>query len=759
MLPSVLTRPPQSLDTSDLDSWRVADLRRLAGTWLERGRGAKMPAEALVAELKRAIADVANAARIWENLSTADRAVLGVYARHGTLDGCVAFLELRTRGLIRLVPDRWSTERLERNPLRSLRDRWVLLPERGRAGYDYFGYGVASEFPTLGVADVLLPHTTPAGPPTWAFRPAKGDAESLLLRRPALVALGLARTYATLSAGLKIRLNRSGEISLPSVRTLEKALALPNDPEFPFPDAGGFWFEMLRSAGLLAIDDGQVKGDEAAAGELFSLPEAEQAWRWARAWLGVRNWSDGEGVRPHSPYASERSPNQRRHVLAWALGCLARAEEGTWFELQTFMDELHGALGPFARTYGIYGDYAWDPQLSAGGGKEGTPGHDHLRTYWYTGVAPWYANALMITLPELGLVERGRPGGQSGAWCFRLTPVGRAAFGAPEVEPPEPAADPRFLVVQPNFDVVAYLDQADAGSASALGRIAEADAKQAGPVQTFRLTHAAVYRALEGGMMPEAVVGFLREHNRGDLPANVLRSLAEWSAQRERLVVRSGVMLRAFPGPAERDRWLKDHEGHAIGDRFVRLATVPRGGRAGGLTVVDHCGGTRRTFALDEHGVLRSAEPIDLLQTARLRRLAAPTADGWRLTADTLAAAQQTGLRRSQIHLWLTSLLREPMPRAMELAINAWTGAEIEAQLADAVVLHVPDSAAFEALADSVRLREFIVGVPGPGWFLVRKDGRKAVQALLEELGLTVGKEVKLGGSVETDNRPPPRFV
>lgn len=748
-LPSVLSRPPQPLDPAALDSWRVGDLRRLAGTWLERGRGAKVPSGSLVGELKRAVKDAANVARLWEQLSASDRNVLGVYARHGgTLDGRVAFLELRARGLIRLVKDTWSRERVERNPLQSLGDRRLLMSERGHSGYYYFSsYGIEGQFPTLGIVEPLMPHVTPAGPPTWTVRPAGGEVEPLSHRPPALVALGLARTYATLTAGLKIRLNRSGEISIPSMRTLEKALGLHIDTDWPLADAAAFWFELLRALGLVTAEEGQMKGDEAAAGELFGLPEVELGWRWARAWLALTNWSDGTGVRGSDPYESADGLDGRRQILTWALGCLAHVDGAPWFGLEDFLHELREILGPLAHSYGDYGSYAWEPNLAPARGKERKDGEERMRAYWFAGPGTGYANALLITLAELGLVERGRLGRDgTGTLCFRLTPLGRGVFGAPEIERPSAAAGQKFLVVQPNFDVVAYLDRADAGSAALLGRVAEADARQTGPVQTFRLTHAAFYRALEGGTTPEAVLGFLRDHNQGDLPPNVLRSLAEWSAQRERLVLRSGVTLRAFPSTTQRDAWLKDNDGRAFGDRFALITTGLRAARASRLTTVDHRLGGRQTFVLDEHGRLQTAEPIDLLQTARLRRLAEPTPDGWRLTAESLAAAQRDGLRGPQIRSWLAALLREPMPPLMEVALDAWTGSETAVELGDAVVLHVPDLAAFEALAASVRFRDFVLASLGPGWFLIRKERRKELLAMLQELGLSVGKEVKLGG-------------
>ena len=56
-----------------------------------------------------------------------------------------------------------------------------------------------------------------------------------------------------------------------------------------------------------------------------------------------------------------------------------------------------------------------------------------------------------------------------------------------------------------------------------------------------------------------------------------------------------------------------------------------------------------------------------------------------------------------------------------------WNG-----ELADAVLLHIPDAEQFQAIAKSRRLRPFLLGCPGPGWLVVKKDSRKELAAMLE---------------------------
>src|SRR5947199_400005 len=82
-----------------------------------------------------------------------------------------------------------------------------------------------------------------------------------------------------------------------------------------------------------------------------------------------------------------------------------------------------------------------------------------------------------------------------------------------------------------------------------------------------------------GGLSPAEVVDLLRRYSRQEVPANVLQTLAGWAARVEGLVLRGGVTLLGFAGPAERDRYLAEHPGGSpCGDRFV-LASGPKAAR------------------------------------------------------------------------------------------------------------------------------------------------------------------------------------
>ena len=86
--------------------------------------------------------------------------------------------------------------------------------------------------------------------------------------------------------------------------------------------------------------------------------------------------------------------------------------------------------------------------------------------------------------------------------------------------------------------------------------------------------------------------------------------------------------------------------------------------------------------------------------------------------------------------------LARPAPPLIAVAIDAWLKVGRAApELADAVVLHVPTESSSRR-ATSRRLRPFLLGRPGPGWLVVKKEVRRQLAAALEELGFTLSREL-----------------
>jgi hypothetical protein len=345
---------------------------------------------------------------------------------------------------------------------------------------------------------------------------------------------------------------------------------------------------------------------------------------------------------------------------------------------------------------------------------------------------------VMVTLAALGFIERGRVEGAELRYCFRLTPVGRAVFGAPDVKV-ELQPTGKFLVVQPNFDVVAYLDQTDAHGIGSLGLLLENVKPTLGAVQTFRITHQAFYRALELGLTHESALELLQQASQHALPPNVLETLKEWSARRESMVVKSNVTLLGFANRLERDSHLVQGVGRACGDRWVILEAgqnLPAHSFDGAHTV-DHSS-EWPTLVVDEQGLIFHHKPLDTVQINRLRLFADQKDKEWRITAASIKRAMGRGLQPTLVRKWLYRMLEQQMPPLMWHAVEAWMGKPAGVNLGAAQVLRVPNDELFAIISESEFLRPLFLGVLANGWLVVKPEGVKELARLLSQYGFEV---------------------
>lgn len=160
---------------------------------------------------------------------------------------------------------------------------------------------------------------------------------------------------------------------------------------------------------------------------------------------------------------------------------------------------------------------------------------------------PSAERALVRSLEEaflwLGVADRAEADGQS---LFRVTALGRfllrgdcadavaALFPEKETE----------LVVQPNFDIVAPMQDADPLLTVPLDQFALR--VSSGQAAVYHLTKDSFTRALQEGHNPDAFVDFLLRHNRGgELPSNVAATLDDWRGGMKRVRLRTVQVLES----------------------------------------------------------------------------------------------------------------------------------------------------------------------------------------------------------------------
>ena len=106
------------------------------------------------------------------------------------------------------------------------------------------------------------------------------------------------------------------------------------------------------------------------------------------------------------------------------------------------------------------------------------------------------------------------------------------------------------LLIQPNFDILVYLDKLTPFALTALScaDCTRVDAQTA----SYTLSRGSLYRALESGLPLGDLLHLLRDHSMG-VPDNVTRSLNDWASRRERLRVQEDVKLLEYATSKERD--------------------------------------------------------------------------------------------------------------------------------------------------------------------------------------------------------------
>ncbi len=736
-----------------LEHWRGDELKRAGRFWTGKSMGGLRFEECLSA-LKKAFGDLAAARRGLAELPREQQQVLAIVALFGTAPGPVLSAELLARGLIDR-PDPKKPDfyrRRDGDPVWKLVDQKLLSMQDGY----YSRYWSMSDrsYPNLTLLPQLVKAVSPAPPLPWKPSAPSAQVKSGGHRSSALVALDLAHVAEALRE-ISWQVVRGEMLTKGSLKRLQKQVG-PLSAErgaLALPDPEGLYYELLLQMQCLDTNSRTVKA--AALEEILKKPAAEQARHWVRAWLDTDLWQDGIGVVPnrdndYDPVRIHPSNLLRaKELLVWALCRIAVRGEHDWLDLETFLGDLwRGTRNDPIRFY--WYSYSWDPDFELARKKESFPsGDERSFAFFLDCEGAWIANTLIVTLHGLGLVERGTTVAKPARPCFRLTDLGRFVFGAPEVEIPDPKGREPFLTVQPNHEILAYLDTADAAQVATLSRIAARTSAAAGQVQTFALSRDTVYRALESGLTLEAIRSFLVDQGRTPLPNTVALALAEWTKKRESLVLRQNVTVAVAPRGAILPK--VDSSARALGESATLLAPMTRKQvthKFDGWLVLDHGGPLPRTWTADERGLIH-VDQGDSVSFVRLARIAERTPDGWRITEKSMAGARQKGMSAEQVLACLREHLIHGIPPLLETAIRNWMrrGSAFFGKL---LLFRVVDPQACAALLTSGAFRPFVARYIPPDWFIIHDDKAAEARRLLRELGFALRDDCDFAAPVET---------
>lgn len=605
--------------------------------------------------------------------------------------------------------------------------------------------------------DVVPPIPLPLQPLTMP--------EGGMMRRPAEVSLRLLGMVEALRRQSPYKLTNRGRPPKPLITKLTKILgwdkALESDPHTPLPESSHFFYRFLVALNLTArnADSGFVAPE---ADLLLNLPYPIQARLWGIAYTSITGWVEytpsGLWMNQDDLFGFNRY-NGLRTALAVALGALPDPEG--WYEFAQFEKALFDRVGSKLSLTFLpqhYLHFGATPQQQEASKLKWLKS---VRDNWLISVVPVIHRALAGPLYHLGLVEVGFGSGAAEGLPdrFRLTALGKSAFhdvlrpGAlPELKTPSSTAtvEGPAWIIQPNMDVIAYLDRMTPATIGFLGKVAERKPSDGG-VAIYRLTRETVYAGFEGGLSLPVVIDELERGAGQPLPATVRRSLEDWSAKRERISLYTQAEVLEYAEPHLRDAALKQQPklGLALGDRFILVAQSPPRGALTGATVIDYLKPPVRCLEVAEDGrIALNPGAADFLIRGELTRWATPSKSDpneWRLCGESVTRAAQGGWTADQILAGLEARSQKSLSPLVVVAVRAWARkrqTRAVTALEESLVLQFAEESAAAAVAGSELFRPLLGPRLGPRTFLVDARQQKALAALLEQFGLTPGADL-----------------
>jgi hypothetical protein len=766
--------PPQPapLDyEAHLPKYNADVLKRIARVWAKDS--SKLTKDACLRAISNGLANPDVVQAVVAGLSPFERAGLGLLNYHGQVAATNEFaIELLMLGLPFAGHDHrpaysYHDSASSYDALNNLLGKGLVLL---RESDQIYGYGRDLRIdqyhfrPQVFSDRGLLAGVKVTPPAVMSLTPEK-NVESEFALQPAEVMLRFVAMVETLRKIGRIDLTSKGRLAKPFLTKLTKTLGweaeLETAADTPLPQATLFFFKLVQSAGLLQQrpDFGGLDVSPRAH-EFFAAPYQTQAAACVKGYRSLTHWIE---YLPKDMYLNAESTSafdkfiSLRVAVLMALAALPDAT--AWYRLGDLSDGIYDRIGKhFSLGYrrSFYPAYGTKPdqveELRAAWQNE-------LHKGWREAEQLWITQAVTGPLFHLGLVAlAGAPGAKkSRPTLFRLTPLGRAvvydAF-RPTDKPakatlPTVVQDGTCWVVQPNFDVVVYLDRASATRLAFIERIGTRK-PSTGATALYHLTRETVYAALESGIAPDTLVETLNRGCDYPLPDNIKQTLVDWAARREQLSVYRSVDVLEFVDQPTRDAVLakKPGSGVAVGERYLLLSGAQQRGKvlsARASRTVDYLSPPARCLTVSEAGVLEVVpKRADLLVHSELSAWAESDTTNhnlWHLTRHSVQKAVSAGWNAEGILDNLKQRLQCDLPPLLLVAIRAWAGVRTlptTVAVATDLVLQVADREVAHAIAGSALLHPYLRGRLGRQTFLVKHETVDALRSKLTEFGLQV---------------------
>ncbi|MDX2043560.1 MAG: helicase-associated domain-containing protein [Acidobacteriota bacterium] len=754
-----------------LEGINADKLKKMARVWVGKD-AAKLNKDSAIQLLKRSFRDPKAIRQLADNLTPVERDGLMLMKLRGR--SVVYTEELATELLLLhpITPDRRSSYHSsgkQYGRLNEMMERGLLMRCDGSNsifGDSHYSYsdsceavGAVADF--FGVIDLTPPPALSLKPVTDVVAPVARRTGELLLELTSF-----AQAFDRLGS---VQIIGKGLYANPSLAKLYKLLdwnRQDEDSRAPslLPSVE-FYLGLFLAADLLKVDYVARKITTNPHRNIpltLEQPLTIQARLWAQSYRALRRWV--ECVPPGVYFYADENTGQTRFnglraALLLALGLLP--DPNQWYRITDLSEILRLRIGrQFALGHvpSYYVPWKATPEQEA---QALAKYEKEYLTNWQSREQVWIEQALCGSLFHLGLVElasdaKDKSGQQT---LFRLTEAGRAAlydiFRQPvetdsQSSPARPS-EQACWIVQPNFEVLVYLDQASPRQLGFIERIGQRQKADAAVV-TYRLARESVYIALEKGVETNGLLQTLESGSLHPLPPGVARTLSDWAARRERLTVRLDASVLEFADAAARDAALNAGKikGTAIGERFLLTnkteQELKRAAPFGG-TISYEPQPPRSLIVQDDGKILITQH--DLLIAGELSAFAEPTSNPmfWQVTRASVLAARDRGWTASDIINRISHRATLTSPPFLQYAIHAWCGnktAPGPTTIATPPLLQTSTAEVAEAICKCTFLRPHLLARIGGCAVLIKPESVKTLGKLLAEYGFAIGKEVLL---------------
>jgi hypothetical protein len=706
------------------------------------GGQSKMRKNECIAWIRNGLSDPASIRAALQNLEPWELNALAILKKFGNqMSGKVLDVALRATGVE--IPHRINNSRWGRQDalVNTLFRRGLILSGDGSPGY-FYSYGsriiftderLTEQAPPLTILPFdIKPTATPKNP---------------IHRRPPTVILDVIGLLQAINDMGGLRLTKKGNLRVAEVKKLRKAMKWPekgiNIDGIFFPDPTMAWVDAFRHSDLLTLQ-GDILVLRESPEQFATQSYADQVRYILEGLLRSNVWSEmlSTGMRHHD----QQTSYQLRQALLTGLKSLS-LEDG-FFSIDDFEFALFTRIGEhFSLGY-------LEPQPSFY--RNETPAQQRqalaewrakLRNKWQANERSWIEAALKTWVYFLGLVELALD--EESISGFRLTQLGRAVLHPEMTASPQDVSAPvndeiSAWVVQPNFDVVAYLEQISASQLAFLERFAERE--QANQhTALFHLTRHSVYRGLESGVTLNDLLQGLEHGAKTEIPQNVRTEIHEWAALREQITLYHRARLLEFPDEHTLTTACQQKRlhGKVIGDRFLlltgKVSKIEYPGRKNYALALPPC------LSITEQGRIRiQSNYHDLWIAAQLDQWAERTSDGWQLTSASVSDAIQSRKKLTDFLNLLSVRLKRPLPKFTRLALWAWSGRNLNVEMGTEIVLRCRDDEVYAAVTASRQLRPFIQGELTHNTLLINPDDLERVTEVLDWAGLEISAEFEV---------------